>query len=97
MRTTQFIGLNGNAFDWLDKNCIIQESLPIDLEPIYGMFEEEVHILKQYTTNENRFVEEYVQAEPWSSGPCIFLALRYSDTKEPIEESLYLDSEIENV
>ena len=37
---------------------------------------------------------EYVQAEPWSSGPCIFTALRGADG-EPVAESLWADRAID--
>lgn len=40
----------------------------------YGMFEEE-YPLHRYTLPSGEIYEERVQAEPWSSGPCIFLAL----------------------
>ena len=63
---------------------------------VFGMFEDDVYDLDKYTMNDGREVEEYLQAEPWSSGPCLFIALQYSDTKEPIHETLWPDKEIGN-
>lgn len=52
--------------------------------------------LRIYTLKDGREVEEYVQAKPWSSGPCIFLALRDTKTKEPLPETLWDEEDIEN-
>jgi hypothetical protein len=59
-------------------------------EEVLGMFEESVHKCRIFThkVTSQRF-EEYVFAEPWSSGPMIFLALRWVDTKEMIKESTW--------
>ena len=53
-------------------------------EKIMGMFEEEVHDLSRYFLKDGRIIEEFIQAEPWNSGPCIFLALRDAKTKKVI-------------
>ena len=37
---------------------------------------------------------EYQQAVEWSSGPCIFLALRDEASGQPVAESLWTDEEI---
>ena len=42
------------------------------------------------SANETTVFAEYVQAEPWSSGPCIFTALRDADGN-PVEESLWAE------
>jgi hypothetical protein len=63
---------------------------------ITGMFEEQVHELVEYVTIGGSTVEEYIQAEPWSSGPVIFLALRFKETKEPIRQSLWSEDDIDN-
>jgi len=61
-----------------------------DLRVITGMFDEDVHTLKQYKlSNGNGFVEEYVQSSEWNSGPVILLALRFSDSKKPVKASLW--------
>lgn len=56
---------------------------------IYGLCDEEVRNLKRYPLKKGGYVEEYLQAEIWSSGPCMFMALRFSDTKIPINASLW--------
>jgi len=46
--------------------------------------------------NDGRVLETYVQAEPWSSGPCTFYAIRDHVTKEPIPETLWSEDQIAN-
>ncbi len=59
-----------------------------------GMFDDGGD-LHEYTLLDGKKVTEYVQASPWSSGPCIFLALR-DETGSPVPESLWDDKEIDN-
>ena len=96
-RCTQIIGLTDKAEEWINKNC---ESIsPIDSGNTYeGMFggKEDTYKLYKYLTKTGREVEEYIQAEPWSSGPCFFIALRYIDTKRSILKSLWSQEEINN-
>ena len=68
------------------------ESLNI---PVLGMFDEEVHILQRYYLKTGKYVDEYVQATVWSSGPVIFLALQ-DHNGIPIKESLWSDEDINN-
>jgi len=107
-RSTQFIGLNFKAENFIKMNAqkisktepcphcgqnyTHEEYLTKELKEVLGMFEEPVHTLLQYTTKDGKKFEEFKQCSPWSSGPMIFLALRWSDTKEPIKESLWDDS-----
>ena len=65
-------------------------------ETFHGMFpEEETYPLYRYTFPDGHVFEEAVQAEPWSSGPVIFLALK-NENGEWVEESLWLQEEIDN-
>jgi len=57
-----------------------------------GMFGEHYPLYK-HTFPDGRVYQEDVQAEPWSAGPCIFLALK--DGEEWVEESLWPEQEIE--
>ncbi len=57
-----------------------------------GMCGEE-YPLFEYTLKDGSKAQEYVQADPWASGPCIFLALRSENG--PIESTLWTDKEIE--
>lgn len=51
--------------------------------------------LFSYKFSDGREYFEYVQAQPWSSGPCYYLALR--DGKgNPVPESLWPQEEIDN-
>ena len=58
-----------------------------------GMCGEE-YPLFEYTLRDDKIVQEYVQADPWASGPCIFLALR-TKGGQSIKETLWTDKEIE--
>lgn len=56
------------------------------IEPWY----DETHDLLRYPLLDNTYCYEYVQAEPWSSGPCTFLALAHDiDGTDPIPETLW--------
>ena len=61
-----------------------------------GMFDEDAYELTRHFTKDGRKVVEYLQACPWSSGPVLFIALRYEDTNEPIQESLWSEEDIDN-
>ncbi len=109
MRTTQFMGLTEAAQAYIHDYAIHNVEIKCEYcggikepsEPQYeetgevtGMFGEPVHMLKRYKTIGDQF-EEYVQADPWSSGPCIYLALRWSNNKKPIEETLWDEATIQ--
>lgn len=57
---------------------------------------ESYNVLYRYTFRDGRILEGYVQAEPWSSGPCTFMALRDAVTKEPVLETLWSEADINN-
>jgi hypothetical protein len=75
-------------------------TIEIPFPDVVGMFGEKVHELQTYIVSDkdgkDNIVEEYVQACPWSSGPCIFLALRWLVSKELIEESLWEQETIDH-
>jgi hypothetical protein len=52
----------------------------------------DLHILR---FSDGRVLETYVQAEPWSSGPCTFMAIRDHVTKEPVVETLWSQRDID--
>ena len=105
MRNTHFIGLNPNAVEWLNDNCVISPEIQCSLcgsvkkaapvfydtdIKIYGMFSEIIRNIRRYKLKDNRgYVEEYIQIQYWSSGPLIYLALKNCITKEIIPESLW--------
>jgi len=67
----------------------------------YGMGEEEIPLYsylfppnKEDPSRPNFEILEEVQASPWSSGPCIFLALM-RENGEWIQESLWTDEEMD--
>ena len=54
------------------------------------MYNEVVRNIRRYKLKDNKgYVEEYIQAQPWDSGPMIYLALKNRITKEVIPESLW--------
>lgn len=53
--------------------------------------------LHRYTMPDGRVFEEYVQAAPWSGGPCNFIALKFANgvhAGKPVSESLWTDEEM---
>jgi hypothetical protein len=51
--------------------------------------------LFQYTFDDGSEYFEHLQAEPWSSGPCYYLALR--DSKgDPLPKTLWTDEELDD-
>lgn len=98
MRCTQFIGLNTWAQELLNQNHL---KVPTG-DKWNGMYSDDGDLYK-YTLLDTRFpsdygkeITEYVQAAPWSSGPCIFLALK-DKAGNPIPESLWGEDEINEV
>lgn len=59
-----------------------------------GAFDEYAGSLSRYVFPDGRVYEEFVQATPWSSGPCYFIALKDREGN-PIPESLWTDKEID--
>jgi hypothetical protein len=61
----------------------------------YGMFPDEEYPLLRYRLPDGNWLYEAVQADPWSAGPCIFLALRDGAPDGPwLPETLWSDQEI---
>ena len=62
---------------------------------IEGAWNDNVANLNRYTLPDGTVYEEFIQATPWSSGPCYFIALKDKHGK-PVAESLWNDEEIAN-
>lgn len=99
MRMTQVIGLT----------ILAKEMINPRVDPHYykdasseGMFDDGPMLMK-YMLKNGAYAYEYVQACPWSSGPCIFIALASNDYVKdnvkpiPISASLWEQKEIDNV
>ena len=113
MRCTQIIGINEKADKFLEENIKIDYQYcgcpdcktkhvkaPVELDHIdkkeFGMFDDGP-ILRKYQLVDDSWVYEFIQADPWSSGPCIFLALsRDPEGNDPINETLWDEEEIKN-
>jgi len=106
-RTTQFIGLSSNAWNFLKEYkykqlCEYYMTEGMFDEPVMGsIYECILEREGRYSFPENKYMEEYketfievVQAMPWSSGPCIFTCLKYLAKDEYI--GLWSDKEINN-
>ena len=78
MRTTQLIGHTHEVETFL---MLLEKMEGVALTcigEITGMFGEKIRNLYSYTIPEGEVWEEFIQAEPWSSGPMIFLAIKNS-------------------
>ncbi len=60
---------------------------------IEGAFTDIVANLYRHTMPNGKAYDEFVQATPWSSGPCYFLALKDSDGNV-VPESLWSEDEL---
>lgn len=87
MRCDQFPGLPKHALEFLEewrKRCGCCGQFlpsPLTVGHYVGMFEDE-YSLTQYCLRDGRTADEFLQAEPWSSGPMFFLGLKVSDGQE---------------
>lgn len=89
MRMDQYIGLN----DWgQELTSHMEKEVCGEIE---GAWTDVVSNLYRYKGMHGVFLfEEYVQAEPWSSGPMYFVALKSLKTGEPVPQSLWSDEEM---
>lgn len=58
-----------------------------------GVWTPKVAVLHRYTMPDGKVYVEYVQAAPWSGGPCYFIALMDKHGK-PVPESLWTEEEM---
>lgn len=86
MRADQLIGLPQAAVDFLSQNEYVDPPCSCCRRPFppklveIGQYEGfGKYPLYRHNLKDGRTADEFVQAEPWSSGPMIFLALRLSD------------------
>ena len=61
---------------------------------IAGAFDDVAGHLFRHTLADGTIYEEYLQANPWSSGPMYFVALKDADGN-PVPESLWTDEEMD--
>jgi hypothetical protein len=107
MRSDQYMGLTVEAQNFLDlheerslpcPHC--GRTYPVKLEVCAyynGMFDDEYPLYQHFLTN-GCTAEEFLQADPWSSGPCFFIGLRvYDIEKNLIQEFLWSQRVIDNV
>lgn len=72
-RSTQYIGLNKKALDYIERNKLV----PLEhMDCVQGMFDEDIP-LKSYTHPDKGIVREVVQCTCWSCGMMIFTCLAW--------------------
>ena len=79
-RSTQFIGHTTEVSTFL-KTCEKLEKCG----EVAGMFGEHVYDLHKYKDSRGNVWKEKVQAEPWSSGPMIFLCIEKVSSEKQIQ------------
>ena len=101
MRTTQFMGFTPRGEEFIKELKIKyapieynNEGQPVD---VIGMFGELIYLCWFYYEGTKLKYHEYIQADPWSSGPCIFMAIWDDENNCPVKETLWDEKEIENV
>jgi hypothetical protein len=106
MRCDQILGLPVEAIEFLRKYEVQPEACPhckrlfdrkLEVCSYYhGMFDDPYNLYRHLLID-GRTAEEFVQADPWSSGPCMFLGLRVYDTNADLEsEFLWSQEDIDN-
>jgi len=60
---------------------------------IAGAWNDHVANLHRYTLPDGRVYVEYIQADPWSSGPCYFIALK-NQKGNVVSQSLWTEEEL---
>lgn len=92
MRADQYVGLNEWAVELVREGT--RTGITVEkIGEIEGAWDPVVDDIRQYTFPNGRVYRERVQAEPWSSGPCYFVAL-VDETGAWVPESLWTDEEI---
>ena len=88
----QCCGVSGRSID----DCKIPSKQRVSYEVYTGMFDDE-YPLYVYTLKDGMIAEEFVQVDPWSSGPVIFLGLRVidQDVGETINKFEWTEEEIQ--
>ena len=98
------MGLTPEAIDFLKENEVPAEvcehcnrPFPKALEKIdifTGMFEDEYGLFRHFL-KDGRFADEYLQAEPCSSGPCFFIGLEIHGGTTPNQKFEWAQSIID--
>lgn len=90
-RSEHWIGLKPWAYE-LVRTCLGHKKIA-DVEGPFSPVAGELYEYEIPDPAGNYTVQEYVQAEPWSSGPMYFIALMRNG--QPVPESLWSEEEIE--
>jgi hypothetical protein len=85
---------NGRAVPF-DRQVVVPVAKVEVIGKITGAWKDVVANLHRYTLPDGRVYEEFIQAEPWSSGPCYFIALK-NLKGNVISQSLWTTDELNN-
>lgn len=88
-REDTYIGLNDWTREFVNRRSVIKEE--INISPYFGVCED--FPFHKYTLPDGRAYFENVQADPWASGPTIFIALK-NEKGNWIPKSLWRKSDI---
>lgn len=87
--------LPGGVVEPFDRTINLPVAKVEKVGEIHGAWTDVVATLSRYTLPNGEVLTEYVQAEPWSSGPCYFVALKDAKGK-PVPQSLWSDDDLNN-
>jgi len=91
------MGLSEKAVQFIQEQQLQSTTNDETPEQLEGMFGEPVWDIHYYYENGCLKYKDYVQAEPWSSGPCIFIALWDIEKDCPVNETLWDQSEVDSM
>lgn len=87
--------LPGGAIESFDRQMTVPVVKVEKVGEIHGAWKDVVANLHRYTMPNGKVYEEYIQAEPWSSGPCYFIALKNAKGK-PVTQSLWSQHDLDH-
>jgi len=107
MRCDQYMGMTDEAGDFLEENQIPREvcptckqSIPYDLKTIShynGMYMNEYPLVR-FELKNGGHADQYLQAQPWSSGPIAFIGLKVFNKKDKLIKTFeWSQEDIDNV
>ena len=96
-RQTNLMGLSDKALKFIKEKQLQSTINDEGPETFIGMFGEDIWNVHYYYENGICKYKDFIQAEPWSSGPCIFIALWDIENNCPVNETLWDYDDINNV
>lgn len=108
MRCDQMMGLPLEAIAFIEEHAVSRVVCPCCNRPyprmlekigeFVGMFEESYALLR-HQLKDGKYADEFLQAAPWSSGPCHFIGLKVFNPAagelDPVQVFEWLQSDID--